>query len=70
MSSSRESRFVVDGYERARAAAEPQIRADVEQEYAIQLVNASVIERWRLKREMARVIAKRIDQAAPPDALY
>lgn len=70
MSGLYESRFVADGCERARAAAEPQIRADVERQYASRIAAASLIHRWRLKREMNKQIAKLVAQVAPPDALF
>lgn len=70
MKTSRESGVVADGYDRARAAAESAIRAEVERQYAGRIANASVIQRWLLKREMNKLIAKRVSQIASPDALY
>ncbi len=70
MNASRESRIVVDGCSRARAAAEPKVRADVERQYADRLATASMIQRWRLKLEMKKQIAEQLAKIAPPDALY
>jgi hypothetical protein len=70
MNTSRESGLVANGCERARLAAEPQIRAEVEREYESRIANASLIQRWRLKREMNRLIKQRLSQIAPPDAIY
>ena len=63
-------RFVADGYGRARDAIEPEIRAEVEREFAKRLQTASFLKRWRLRREMAAEIKRRIHARAPPDALY
>ena len=62
--------FVADGHRRARAAVEPHVRAEVESEFAGRLQNASFFKRLRLLREMEREIQRRVDQTAPPDALY
>ncbi len=70
MNISSKSGFVANGCERARFAAEPQIRADVEREYESRIATASIIQRWRLKWEMNRLIQKRLSQIAPRDALY
>jgi uncharacterized membrane protein len=70
MKTSHESGYVADGCERARAAIEPQIRAAVERQYASRIATASIIQRWRLKRQMNRQIAERLAHIAPPNALY
>jgi len=62
--------FVADGHRRARTAAEPQVQAEVEREFADRLEHASGRERARLLREMEREIKRRIRGTAPPDALY
>jgi hypothetical protein len=66
----RSHHFIEYGYQLARAAFEPEIRAAVVAEFAERLAVASLIERWRLRREMAREIERRLRQTAPPDALY
>lgn len=66
----RNLRFVADGYKRARDAIEPVIRAEVEGEFAERLQTAAFLKRWRLRREMAAEIKRRIHAQAPPDALY
>jgi hypothetical protein len=48
----------------------PQIRAEVEREYAERLKSAGWLRRWRLQREMKREIKKRLDRIAPPSGLY
>ena len=70
MKTSHESGFLADGCERARAATEPQIRADVEREYANRIAAAYIIQRWWLNREMNKQIAERVARIASPDALY
>jgi hypothetical protein len=66
----RSNHFVEYGYQLARAALEPGIRAAVAAEFAERLAVASLSERWRLRREMAREIERRLRKMAPPDALY
>jgi hypothetical protein len=46
------------------------IRAEVEQEFAGELQQASFWRRYPLRRKIAREIERRIAAAAPPDALY
>ena len=62
--------IVADGYWRLLAVVDPQVRAEVEAEYAGRLEQASFWERRRLKREMAREIKRRVDEKAPPYGLY
>jgi hypothetical protein len=62
--------FVAGGYERACAAALPQIRAELEREYRERLAAAGWLQRWRLRREMNRQIRKRLDRIAPRWGLY
>lgn len=62
--------IVADGYERARAAELPSIRAQVELEYAERLHAAGWLERIRLRGEMQREVEKRLDRVAPRWALY
>lgn len=64
------SGFVVDGYERARKAMEPEIRAEIAAKYAEQLATATLWQRWKLRRQMKVEINERIHQVAPPDAEY
>ena len=66
----KKSRFVADGYNRARRANVPAIRAEVEQELAAELQTASVWQRFVIRRRMTQEIQRRLDKAAPPDALY
>jgi hypothetical protein len=62
--------FVADGYERACAALEPEVRAAVLAEYAARLAQAAPWERRRLLREIEREITRRVHEQAPPEALY
>ncbi|MBN1908215.1 MAG: hypothetical protein JW818_00615 [Pirellulales bacterium] len=48
----------------------PEIREQVELEYADRLDQASWLGRLRLRREIDREIARRTREQAPPDALY
>ncbi len=70
MSDANNQGFVADGYERARVAVYPKIRAQVRNEFDERLTNASFAERVRLQREMNQEIKRRINTVAPPDALY
>ncbi len=71
MGEDRSEGIVADGYNRACAALEPAIRAEVRKEFAERLENASFLERLRLRREMAAEIERRVRaKAPPPDALY
>jgi hypothetical protein len=65
-----DNHFLEDGYERAYSANEPVVRAEVELEFADALSKASASERERIRKEIESVIAKRVDELAPPDALY
>lgn len=62
--------FVADGYERLRRALQPQIRAEVEREFAERLHAADFWQRLLIGREISREIERRLREAAPPDALY
>jgi hypothetical protein len=62
--------IVADGYWRARKALAPQIREEVQAEYATKVQEASPSDRRRLERELEREIERRIREKAPPDALY
>lgn len=64
------SGFVVNGRRNACVAAEAQVRADVESEYASQLATASIFVRWRLRWEIRKEIVKRINKIAPREAVY
>lgn len=61
--------FVADGYDRARDANEPNIRAGVESEFAVSPSTASNAERKRIRGEIEREIEERLNALAPPDAL-
>ncbi len=62
--------FIADGYERARAANEPIVRAEVESEYSAKLNGAAAADQRRIRRELEAEIRKRLDRRAPPNALY
>jgi hypothetical protein len=64
------NRIVADGYRRARAALEPEVRAEVEAEYAARLQGVKFVERMKLKREINREVEMRLRRRAPRDALY
>ncbi len=69
-SNPKEIRFVLDGLDRARRASEPMIRAEVEQLFAAELKTASLWQRVFIRFRIRREIQRRLDCAAPPDALY
>lgn len=62
--------FLEDGYERAHSANEAVVRAEVELEFADALSKASAREQERIRKAMESIIAKRVDELVPPDALY
>jgi hypothetical protein len=63
--------FVVDGYHRARAGADPEVRAQVMAEYAERLAAAEGFwQRFWLMREAEREIDRRLNKVASPYALY
>lgn len=62
--------IVADGFWRARSAATPVIRAEVEADFAARLKTATLVERIKLKAAMRREIARRLKKAAPRQALY
>ena len=62
--------FVADGYERAYRANFAVISAELEELYAERLKVATFWERRRIRQEMKRELATRMDRIAPPDALY
>ena len=63
-------RFVVNGYESAESALLPEIRRQVEAEFAERLSAAGLFRRWILRRQIRAEISRRLDQQAPPDGLY
>ena len=64
------SRFVVDGWSRARSAGEPRIREQVLAEYAQRLAAASAWQRFWLWRAIDREVEARLQKLAPRGALY
>lgn len=70
MTCNKDSHFVSDGCERARAVSIEDIRAQVEAEYSGRLQAANWARRLLLKAEMRREVERRLDRIAPPDALY
>jgi len=64
------NQFVEDGHERASAALESVVCAEVQAEYASRLQDASAAKRMMLRIEIRREIRRRIDAQAPSDALY
>ena len=68
------ARFVVDGPSRLHAALEPEIRAQVIDEYAFHLASAGRWRRFCLKlkidREVGRRVSCRAHEIVSRDALY
>ena len=64
------AQFFADGYERLRCEHEPEIRAEVERKYAHQIASAWWLNRRRIRKQIEREIETRLDDLAPPDALY
>jgi len=64
------SEFVADGEDRIRDANESVVRNQIESKYADQLNNASWLQRRKLKKQIRNEIKDRLDELAPPDAMY
>ena len=64
------NRIVADGYERVRAANEPAVRQQIESKYADRIARASWWQRRKLRKQIEIDIAQRLDEFAPPDALF
>jgi hypothetical protein len=72
-SRSTSSSFVDDGYERALAGIEAEVRPVVESRYASELKVAGLVKRWFLKRRMEREITEAVAARAEtisPDSLF
>ncbi|HTM55231.1 MAG TPA: hypothetical protein VL175_14445 [Pirellulales bacterium] len=67
---SRQVPFLEDGWRRARAAAEAEIRAEVLAEFAERLRPAGWLERLRLRRQIKREIERRLEKIAPRHGQY
>jgi hypothetical protein len=65
-----EDHFVVDGPERHKAAIRRQIEAEVQAEFANQIKDASVLNRFLLRFAMRREIRRRLDAVTSPKSLY
>lgn len=64
------SRIVVDGQRRAHSASFDRVRAEVEREFSSALKQAGFMRRMVLRAEMDREITRRMEEIAPPWALY
>jgi hypothetical protein len=62
--------FIPDGCDRLRSTHEPQIRAEIELKYADQLASASWLTRRKIRKRIKHEIDTRLDDLAPPEALY
>jgi len=65
--------FVEDGYARAIAGFEIEVRAEVEAKYASQLEQCGFFQPWRLRSEMEQEIARLVADRAKsisPKALF
>lgn len=70
-----DSRFLPDGRERllsdpAMRAELARARAEIEERYRPLLAEASLLERFRLRRRMQAEIRREEDRRVPSDALY
>jgi hypothetical protein len=65
--------FVADGYDRAIAGVEVEIRPMVEQKYADEWNASGLIKRWlllrRIEREIGELVAERAKHISP-DSLF
>jgi hypothetical protein len=62
--------FVAGGCERAGEALEPEVRRQVEDEFADEWNRCGDVRRWFLRRKIKAEIARRLKELAPPGALY
>ena len=65
-----DNRFLADGDQRLRNVQKPQVRAEVEQQYADRLAAASWFERRKIRKQIKAEIKRRLNELSPPDALY
>ena len=62
--------FVSDGCERARQTMEPEVRQEVEEEFAGEWNASGLVRRWFLLRKINAEVKRRLAERAPPGALY
>jgi hypothetical protein len=62
--------YLSDGCERAQSAAEPEIRATVAAEFAIEFDRASGWRRFAVWWAMEKEISRRLERVAPSGACY
>lgn len=62
--------IVADGHARAAAAWRPHVEYEIRSRYAGELATAGPDERRRIERLIQREIEARLDEVAPPGALY
>lgn len=58
--------IVENGYDRAWAAVEAEVKQEVEAQYTPEWSTASLIQRWRLRRRMKREIKERVRERMNP----
>lgn len=62
--------IVADGQARARAAAEPRIRKEVNGKYAEELGRAGLFRRMAIRIRIEREVRRRLREVAPDGAHY
>ncbi len=62
--------FIEDGCRRARKAMEPEVRREVEEEFSAEWTDSGLVRRWFLLRKINAEVERRLDERAPPKALY
>lgn len=62
--------IVADGQQKAWSALEPVIRAEVEEGYTDEWNRSGLFRRWLLQRKIDAEVQKRLEAAAPTQALY
>ena len=65
-----ESSIVENGFDRAWAAVEAEVRREVEARYALEWGTAGLMQRWRLRRRMKREIQERVRERMNPISAY
>lgn len=64
------SSIVENGFDRAWAAVEAEVRREVEARYALEWGTAGLMQRWRLRRRMQREIQERVRERMNPISAY
>lgn len=70
MSEATKVRFLIDGRERLLEGRRRAVEVEVRALYAERIAEAGFIERWRIEAAIRSEVRRRLDEMAPPGALY